>query len=207
MTNWIQLTSGGGYDFDDKLIFGPFKVDADLAWPLTCPRWTRHTPRFSWPVTLHSVACARVIEKITGDAKAAAAGLLHDAHEAVIGDITTPVARHIDAERVSELKHDVDIAIFTKLDIDFDLLPSRHRHYVQLADAAALQIERRLFTAPEPRAWNATLPEHHWMRAMYEEITDLVRRMRLFQAIDPVAIPDDGMALFLDEYYRLVTAR
>src|SRR5690606_1599063 len=114
--NWIQLTSGGGYDFDERRIFGRINPREDVAWPLSCPRFTKHTA-VAWPVTLHSVAVALTIEEITGNTEAAAAGLMHDCHEAVIGDITSPVGHYLDYERLKELKHDVHCAIFRRLGI------------------------------------------------------------------------------------------
>lgn len=191
---WIQLTSGGGYDFEKKEIFGPFQLREDLAWPLGCPRFTRHTYR-PWSIALHSVAVARAILKVTGSKIKAAAGLLHDGHEAVIGDITTPVARHIGKDRVDELKDNVDIAIFQRLGIPQTLLAKFHPE-IKLADAAAVHVERALFQKPEPRAWSVIIPPHEWMIAMYDATLDLAH-------IPPV-MSYDGVDDFLMEYEDLV---
>ncbi len=190
--NWIQLRSGGGYDFDTKTIFGPFTVKDDLAYPLGCPRYTRHTA-FPWSVALHSVAVARTIEALTGSKTAAAAGLLHDAHEAVIGDITTPVARHIDYARVAELKADVQCAIHMVLELSFDLLPERHPE-VAMADAAALTVERRLMMTPEPRAWNYRDPAYPFVLEMHNQVLGLM----------PDVKRGTDVVVFCEEYARLV---
>jgi len=199
LNNWIQLASGGGYDFDTAELFGPFSVEDDLAWPLTCPRYTKHTRRgVVWTVALHSVACARAIISMTGQLTAGAAGLLHDMHEAVIGDITTPVARHVDYARVKALKSQVDAAICEKLGIPTKCRPgcSHHTGYVDLADQAALQIERTLFCAPEPRQWTVPRAGIAWERALYKEI------IRLQDNYGDMS--DGGFAAFMEEYHRLV---
>lgn len=196
MSNWIQLASGNGYDFDAMEIFGPFTVGDDLALPLAGEnRYVRHTDR-PWPVAVHSVAVARTILALTGDSEAAAAGLLHDCHEAIIGDIPSPVAWHLDYEAIKRLKAEVDRAIFYKLGIPMRLLPGgEHQEAISLADRAALHVERQLFMAPEPRPWNVKVPPHEWMNEMYIQVKGLSATYKTESAF---------AAVFEAEFYGLV---
>lgn len=191
MGNWIQLTSGGGYDFEEKRIFGSFDLEADVVQSLCCPRFVNHTS-MPYTVAQHSVAVARTILDITGSRDAAAAGLLHDLHEAIIGDISTPVAVYLDYERVKELKHDVQVAMYTRLGIPYELLPERaYKPNIDCADHAALHVERRALMVPEPRTWAAPVPTPAWMQSMYRHFNEMLDQ-------------DPEMA-FIDAWHRFVT--
>ena len=89
--------------------------------------------------------------------------LLHDAHEAYIGDITTPVTCALDLLLVEAgvtlndrslnqvltlLKTRTDRAIFEALGLDHFSLPGKAYHTVRTLDATALRVEREaLFPA------------------------------------------------------------
>jgi hypothetical protein len=196
VSNWIQLTSGGGYDFDEGVITGPFSMIRDLAHPLSLTaRYVGHTHE-PWSVAAHSVAVARTIEAVTGDAAAAAAGLLHDAHEAVIGDIPTPAAWAIGYDAVKAVKEQVQAAIHRALQIPVNKHPSAYKEYVDSADHAALHVEKQLLMVPEPRLWAVPVPDHDWMLAMFQEVRDLLGKEFAFgvRAAD----------IFVYEYARLV---
>lgn len=194
MPNWIQLASGGGYSFDDAKITGPFSVESDIAWPLSAlNRFVGHTTRL-WNVALHSVAVARTILRVTGDSDAAAAGLMHELHEAVIGDIPTPVAWELGYDRVKQLKHTVQAAIYWRLHTPAQMRPEAHHDVVEQADHAALYVEKQMFMVPEPQQWSVGVPEHEWMLAMYHEMQRLLREVEEIPA----------HALFMIEWRRLV---
>lgn len=200
---WIQLASGNGYDFEVNCIFGEFDLRRDIARPLTQSRFVKHSDR-NWPVAVHSVAVARTIEQVLRErtshtsaeiAEAAAAGLMHDAHEAVIGDIPTPVAMWLGYDKVKELKANIDAAVFRRLQLPMKLLPTAAwKAYVNFADVAALEVERRLFMSPEPRAWGLPSVPHHWLHTMYGHVKELLGDTEDWRAED----------LFVTEYKRLV---
>lgn len=197
MSNWIQLASGGGYDFDNATIMGPFEMAQDIAWPLAgLNRYVHHTTR-PWDVAVHSVVVARTIEEITKDKEAAAAGLLHELHEAVIGDIPTPVAWHIGYEKVKELKAEVQEAIYWRLKTPPMKRTEAHKLVVETADHAALHVEKQLFMVPEPAAWSCPVPSHEWMLAAWHQ----TRRAMLETQQIPSA------QLFIGEYLRLVEGK
>lgn len=191
----MQLNSGGYFDFDTMRIVGPYTVEEDLARALRIPRAGCHYD-VMWPVTLHSVAVARTIEAVTGNLDAAAAGLLHDAHEGIIGDIMTPVAWAIDYRKIDALKADVQAAIHWKLSISERFWPEHYAEYVVPADQAALYVERREWMKPEPMDWATPIPEHKWLLAMHRAVQEL--------AYGP-GRPDHEV--FVEEYHRLIRDR
>lgn len=72
------------------------------------PRFTGHCRdgrRRCWTVGEHCITGADLIFAHTGSARLAALFLLHDAHEAYIGDIATPVARALAACADAEWPH------------------------------------------------------------------------------------------------------
>lgn len=194
MGNWIQLRSGGGYDFDRCVINGPFDVYWDIAHPLGgLNRFVNHTVR-PWDVALHSVAVARTIEEVEDDPDAAAGGLLHEAHEAVMGDIPTPVAWAIGHDKVRTLKNEIQTAIYWRLKTPPHKQTERHEIIVKTADHAALHVEKQLFMVPERDAWSVAVPEHKWMLEMYNQMRRLLMESQQMSAAD----------IFMVEYRRLV---
>lgn len=67
----------------------------DIATALSrIPRFNGHTIR-PYPVAAHSLWVSRAILKETGDVMHALGGLMHDAHEAYVGDMATPVQQYV----------------------------------------------------------------------------------------------------------------
>ena len=85
-------------------------------------RWNGRNPGPAFSVAQHCVMGADALMAETGDTRLAACFLLHDAHEAFIGDITTPTATAIDwlasgasgrvLSAIDELKRLLDVVIF-----------------------------------------------------------------------------------------------
>lgn len=95
--------------------------------------------------------------------KARPYALLHDAHEAYIGDITTPVVQALDtanygtANAVAALKYRIDCAIYGAFGLSFpddDILDE-----IKDADLMALAIEKGCFADSGPVELWADLPE------------------------------------------------
>jgi hypothetical protein len=82
----IQTLDGGHFSFDHPRAL-PIEVNARALSRLA--RWTGHTLWFL-SVAQHSVIVSRLVDR-----RLAAAALLHDAAEAIIGDINTPLKRAI----------------------------------------------------------------------------------------------------------------
>lgn len=138
------------------------------------PRFNGHTVE-AYSVAQHSVLCAEAAEDETGDLELAAYCLLHDAHEAYVGDITRPViaalaeqladgvdpttARLVGQSRAQHFHNslhrvkagiDTEIAYAAGLDIDGLM---RHRATVMAIDLRALRTERDDLMLDGSRRW------------------------------------------------------
>lgn len=134
-------------------------------------RFAGHTERGPYMVAQHCVEGARAILRDGHGRDAAAAFLLHDAHEAYIGDMATPLVaalaslaarssgRHnvtpghassIVKHAIEELKHDLDTAIFMAAGLHY---PGPYRDVVKLYDLRMLRTERDARLAPPPAPW------------------------------------------------------
>ena len=134
-------------------------------------------------VAFHSVIVASLLPK-----DLVPFGLLHDAHEAIIGDIMTPTAMALEAiareqcgilgsvaDAIRELKRRHDEAIHTAAGLP---MPTpKQQKLIRAADLKALNTERRAFLAPEPQSWGAMVEEagydeenwrHLWLEPRYQ---------------------------------------
>lgn len=114
-------------------------------------RFNGHTLRWT-PLTVaqHSVLVAELTSQITNDNQEQLYALLHDAHEAYIGDITYPVKRALLAlmsdygDPIAKLKDNVQGAIHAKMGLPWPV-PEEWARRVKLADSAALVLEKDRF--------------------------------------------------------------
>lgn len=146
---WIQMASGRPWDV---LAPGPAQVHwPDIADSLAklC-RFNGHTMQF-YSVAQH---CVHVAELLPPDWRLY--GLLHDAHEAVLGDIATPVKIALHAatgsDAVADLADRTDRAIHAAAGLSFPL-PAPVALAVREADLRLLQTERRDLMATSRRPW------------------------------------------------------
>lgn len=140
------------------------KVD-DIAHALShiC-RFGGHTHVF-YSVAQHSLLVHDLVEHLGASPEVRLAALLHDAHEAYVGDLTTPLKRELrggplsifnDApshydHAVTRIDRAITTAITQGTDLDLrQLLKSR---IVVLADAWALSIEARQFLPSRGEEW------------------------------------------------------
>ena len=146
---WVQTRHGLAFDLLD-----PRAEDVhpdDIAWALAgIPRFNAHTTRF-YSVAEH---CCHVSDSLPDEFKLA--GLLHDAPEAYMGDMTQPMKRalrkHDPAFEYAWncIEDDVANAIAVKLGIEtFWPLPA----IVVEHDARILLDERDYLMLPSPRSW------------------------------------------------------
>lgn len=108
----------------------------DIALALSCiNRFNGHT---KWPYSVaeHSVWVADNLHP-----EIAIYGLLHDAHEAYIGDITTPVAELIGKEIVEHYKNKIQLIIYEAFKLK-KLCPTNQR-LVKEQDFISLFVEKR----------------------------------------------------------------
>lgn len=161
---WSQTLRGRAFDL---LAPTPEMVDfAEIA--DTLATLNRYAGAAEKPVSvaLHTLIACDAAEHESDKA----AILLHDAHEAFIGEITTPAASAIHeiirrtagykpaeafADALAALKLNIDAAIFAAAGL---LLPEPgQRARVKLADLRALVTERRDFLSPPPMPWHPTI--------------------------------------------------
>jgi uncharacterized protein len=184
-TVWFQTASGRAFDFLDPR---PEAVDfrVDVAEPLArLPRFCGHVRSGPYSVAQHCVIGADQLYRETGRADLAAAFLLHDAHEAYIGDIASPVAgalaayagacgsaestlRTLGADTARKavqwsveaglayLKQSLDAVIYAAADVAYPLTDEA-RAIVKGMDLRVLATERKHLLARPPQPWKASV--------------------------------------------------
>lgn len=138
-------------------------------------RYTGHTARF-YSVAQHSVAVSHLVPP-----EHALAGLMHDAAEAFIGDVSSPLKRMLPDYQVIEKR--VEAAVFAC----FGLPPHLHES-VKWADLVMLAAEKR-----------DLLPAHGPSGA-WDVIRNVIPRS---EVVKPQR-PEDARQSFLDRYHDLV---
>lgn len=130
-TRWIQTYSGARFRLDD-LAGNEYRL-RDIAHALAnlC-RYAGHCRDF-YSVAQHSVLVSRVCDQ--GDA---AWGLLHDASEAYLLDVPSPLKRMPGMEGYRLLERQVQLAVCDWFALPLDMPPSVHE-----ADLRLLVTERR----------------------------------------------------------------
>lgn len=131
-------------------------------------RFSGATPAGPYSVAQHCVAGADLLLARTGNARLALAFLLHDAHEAYIGDVTSPVKRalvHLGGAlygaggaaaveaALAEIASRLDRVIYPAAGLDWPLQPEAARS-VKAMDLAMLAAERRDLLRPSHRPWD-----------------------------------------------------
>lgn len=160
VTPWIATATGGSFD-----LLKPTREQIDwrdIAHALShiC-RFTGHVTEF-YSVAEHSVRVALLVEEAApSNPRAGLYALLHDAHEAYIGDWSTPlksamksVAGDVGINR--RLTMPIDAAIFSAFCLP-PKMPDDIASLVSAADLTMLATEKRDLLLPH-RAWDMALP-------------------------------------------------
>lgn len=139
--HWIQTRSGIRFDLLEPTVDMVDILDIAHALSNIC-RYTGHV-RFPYSVAQHSVL---VSDQLPPELRLQ--GLLHDATEAYVGDVATPLKRLLpDYERIEARIWGVIAARF-RLPVELD-------PRVKLADATLLQAERAVLLDKSPEPWDA----------------------------------------------------
>jgi hypothetical protein len=168
---WIQTISGRKFSLTDP---DPAAVDfnEDVAPALAkIARFCGHT-RGLYSVAQHCVVGADVLAhdmkfSLLLSRRLAALFLLHDAHEAYMGDLTTPVVAALDHIRcpysphgffkqvVNDLKHRLDAAIHQAAGVD--LPTADESRIIKTWDTRMMIAERNALMRAPPEEWGASV--------------------------------------------------
>ncbi len=166
---WVQTASGRKFP-----LFGPSPEDVlivDIGHALSrLPRFNGHTigPE-PWTVAAHSLLVESLMPTAAGpDLRLAA--LLHDAHEAYIGDMVSPLKAALATMggkpalyALQVIEGAIDKAIRGAFGLPL-IFSEGWREAIKLADLQALRIESLCVMAPHPEPWGP-LPDHpDWIR-------------------------------------------
>lgn len=130
----IQVLSGGRFDLLDPRPEDVNLTDIAHALAQLC-RFTGHCRPF-YSVGQHCLMVSRLVPP-----ELALQGLLHDAAEAYVGDVSRPLKNVLDEVApgvLKEIETRVEQAIFTRFDVAWPMDPA-----VKLADNVALATEKR----------------------------------------------------------------
>lgn len=156
---WVQTASGRRVDLIGA---EPDQIDlGDIVHHLGQINRYSGATGGGWTVAAHSVLVSLLLPASAKPGLRLAA-LLHDAHEAYMGDITSPVKAALrvllnGADPVADIAAGLDDAIHRHFGLPFVLRPD-WRSAIHLADMTALAIEKALLMAPEPEPWGVPLP-------------------------------------------------
>lgn len=128
-----------------------------------------------YSVARHSRLGALAVQRHEGNA-AAKAFLLHDAHEFMIGDISTPVVREIGSEMIGHIKDRIDDAIRDKWGVEF----RKYADLIKAYDHAMLYHEWRNMMPGEPEDVGIECPEVR----LPSDIVACLRRQQMFSMSD-----------------------
>lgn len=146
----IQTASGILFPFDNPT---PDDVDiGDIAQSLSrMPRFLGHSNSIV-TVAQHSVAVMHRVAET--HPQAALAALLHDSHEAYIGDMPGPLKRRPEIKAVLQpIEDGIQKAIHEKFGVPFPL-PPEWAAVIKAADVWALTVEAMHGHRIEPEDWN-----------------------------------------------------
>lgn len=175
MTPFLRTASGR-----DLILARPDAISIeDIAAHLAKINRFNGATRQPYSVAQHSVLVARILALAGHDAATQLWGLLHDAHEAYLGDMATPVQWHLfgNVEKARNVLPSVWEEATTAMDeaiiAAFGLtVTAVMRREVLLADKRALVTEwRDLMQGPCPAGWTAepvpdlVWPAYHWSDA------------------------------------------
>jgi uncharacterized protein len=187
-SSWLQTASGR------RLCLLNPKPDQvcieDVAQGLSnIPRWGGRCRFFS--VAQHSVFVSRLCEP-----PFALEALLHDAHEAYIGDLPTPLKRLLGEswERIESRVRDVVRLRFG--------VPRVQHELVTYADQLALLLEAREFYPRDWAEFSATKSAPRLVR----ELASRTRPTQITAALPPMN-PDAARAQFLARWHELTASR
>lgn len=177
MPTWTETFSGVKIDLGNYTIEPNLILVEDIAHSLSLQcRFNGHTNEF-YSVAEHSVYVAELADMYMqrqgngiADPKILLTALLHDAHEAYLGDVISPV-KAVLGTSYSLLEDRINRVIEDRFGIEF--LDPETRRIVAGCDLAMLKRERQVLYRAS--GWSWQLPENKTFDALAEEISLVLR--------------------------------
>lgn len=202
---WIQTHSGRAFDLLDPK---PEQVDlGDIAHALAhINRFTGHVGTYS--VAAHSIVVAHIARDLADAAGASTTerllayldGLLHDAHEAYINDLSSPMKRAMTAEVglwYTSMRNGIQECIEAALGYQPALPIKWLGNVVRHADMLACDAERKVLGMwPESRPWRLpyeSTDEHQWLVRDFVDATGDEWRSEVERTLDLLGWGPEGM--------------
>lgn len=138
--DWITTYSGGKFWPLDPQPEDVLLEDVAHALSLLC-RFTGHVARF-YSVAEHSVLVSRLVPR-----RLALAGLLHDAAEAYVADVSSPVKHSEEFAAYRTIEQRIQAAVYRRFGVPEEMNPEVHR-----VDGMLCSTEARLLFR-EPPVW------------------------------------------------------
>lgn len=188
--SWMLTTTGAVIDLQ---FVGASDISVlDIAAALSkINRFTGHTSRL-YSVAEHSLHVVQIMERelLITDPHALLAGLMHDAHEAYVGDMSTPL-KQVLGEAWARVEDQIEQRVASRFDTW--AASQRWKAEIKRADLIALALERRDLLPPAGPDWGilqgVELP-------LFYSLND-------FEGMEP----DDWRGAFLERFAELNTAR
>ncbi len=133
-------------------------------------RYTGQCHQF-FSVAQHSVMVSQILEAMKATVEEQYIGLMHDAQEAYLPDVASPIKGHIPGYR--EIEQKVEAVVAEAFNFKFP-----HPKIIKVADAESFRHEYRQIM-PELSWWKGDPPRYSW--GVIEEWTPLVGRERFIQ--------------------------
>lgn len=173
----MQVLTRSQFQLDLRTITAAQVARIDLDAIMSLRRFSAQTSRF-WSVAQHSMNVARVVKDLKGDANAQAWAILHDAHEAYIGDLIRPLLQFLDdasKASIQNLCRTIDTAVAERFRLTLD------PHTVELvakADDIVLAAEiLELFAIPADRMLEIDVVKRHWPLIQYVKLEVMEPKM------------------------------
>lgn len=163
----MQVLTRSQFQLDLRTITAAQVHRIDLDAIMSLRRFCGQTSKY-WSVAQHSMNVARVVRDLGGDANAQAWAILHDCHEAYIGDLIRPFLQFLDDGSVAliqKLCQTIDAAIAERFRITLD---SQTVGLVERADDIVLAAEiLAFFAVPSDRILEIDVVKRHWPLIQY----------------------------------------
>lgn len=148
MEDYIETYSGRRFYFLEPEADSIDITDIAHSLSLQC-RYTGHCRNF-YSVAEHSILVSNLLP-----VRLKLAGLLHDASEAYLTDVASPIKPHL--SEYTTIEDNIHEKVFEKYGVDLNL---NDRHFLKQADLLALQIEAYYLVKSRGKGWmvNDMLP-------------------------------------------------